>query len=191
MTTKLSFQALNAKMIAAKNLRKAKQKVKKLGKKKSSTTTFFKTEALESLRLDVVGLHLEWEDTEPLSDKGTTTFPVASSFNKNHTAAQGVIYSFKDPEFRNWLTQQVFNWRIDIEMIFKTPNRANKSHKIEPIYFEERGKMKDDLDNLSGINFRIEKLMMGIMLNNSEIPEGHKNKGIFEKAVYRLTCIGT
>jgi hypothetical protein len=87
------------------------------------------------------------------------------------------------------MISQELTWDVEVHLYYLLPNHKTKKARIEPIVFVQRGKMEDSLDNLSAINHRIEKEIMAANMSNSLRPDD-KNKGIFEKAVYKITCVG-
>jgi hypothetical protein len=169
--------------------RKAKSTAKKAGKGKVDAYRNMTTEKREALRKDVLGLVLTWTDTNPLGDDGCSGLPDAVSRNPNKLVRAGVEFAFKDATYRKWLINQEFEWEVDVSLHYSLPNSKTKSGRIDPIYFVQRGKMEDSLDNLSAINARIEKWILSSTLSNHLRPD-NKNKGVFEKAVYRISCVG-
>lgn len=163
---------------------------KKAGKSKADAVSYARAEKLEHLRRDCIGLVLTWTDRNPLGDGGCDGLPKATSLNPCPLTAAGVVESFLDPYYRNWIIEQEFAWSIDIELYFALPNHKSKNLRMDPIQFTQRGAMKDPLGDLSGINSRIERAIMYSLLVNQNRPDGDKNKGVFEKAVYRISCVG-
>jgi hypothetical protein len=171
--------------------RKAKSIAKKSGKSKADAARMQKVAKHEQLRKDVLGLVLTWTDTNPLGSDGCSGFPAVESTNPCLLSRSGVIYSFKaDNEYRQWVISNEFEWEIDIELVYALPNNKTNSHRIEPIYFVQRGAMKDSVDELSSINKKIEGLITHSMLLNGLRPDDDKNKGVFEVAKYRVSCVG-
>lgn len=169
--------------------RKAKSTAKKAGKSKVDSYRNMTTEKREALRRDIVGLELVWVDTNPLGADGCDGLPRAKSHNPSPIVAAGVEYAFKDQSYRKWMINQELTWDVEIHLHYLTPNHKTKKARIVPIVFVQRGKMEDEMDKLSAINYRIEKAIMAENMSNSLRPND-KNKGVFEKAVYKITCVG-
>lgn len=169
--------------------RKAKSTAKKAGKSKIDMYRNMTTEKREALRKDVIGLSLKWTDTNPLGEDGCSGLPVATSHNPSIIVRAGVEYAFKDRTYRAWLVKQELTWEVELALYYSLPNNKTKSGRIEPIHFVKRGKMEDSQDNLSAINARIEKLILASTMANALRPD-NKNKGVFEKAVYCISCVG-
>jgi len=168
--------------------RKAVSTAKKNGKGKADLLRSIRTENKETLRKDIVGLVLTWTDTNPLGDDGCSGLPHAVSHNPNAKVREAVVAAFNQAEYRSWMVSQELTWEVDIELHYALPSSKTKAGRIDPIYFVQRGKMEDGSDNLGAINARIEKLIIASRLANHLRPE-NKNKGVFQKAVYRITCV--
>lgn len=169
--------------------RKGISAARKAGKSRADALRNAVTAKREKLRTDILGLVLTWTDTNPLGAGGCSGLPAVVSHNPSLLVREGVVAAFQDRDYRAWLVSNEFTWLIDIDLVYRLPNNKNKSHRIDPIYFTQRGKMEDSLDNLSAINHRIEKWIMSSTLSNHLRPD-NKNKGVFEKAVYRISCVG-
>lgn len=169
--------------------RKAKTAAKRVGKNRADMYRNMTTEKREALRRDVVGLELQWVDITPLGADGCDGLPRAKSYNPSAVVVAGVEYAFQDQTYRAWLVSQEFTWDVEIHLHYLLPNHKTKKARIVPIVFVQRGKMEDDMDSLSAINYRIEKAIMAENMSNSLRPDD-KNKGVFEKAVYKITCVG-
>ncbi len=170
--------------------RKGISAAKKAGKSRAVAKTFALTAKREQLRTDILGLVLEWEDRNPLGDDGCDGLPKATSHNLSPLVREGVEAAFHDVTYRKWLIEQEFTWEIDVELHYTLPFSKTKSRKIDPIYFIQRGMMKDPVGDLGAINRRIEAAIMYWRLVNNFRRDGDKNKGVFQKAVYRISCVG-
>jgi hypothetical protein len=170
--------------------RKGVSAAKKAGKSKAVAKTFAMTAKREQLRADILGLVLTWEDKNPLGDDGCSGLPKATSHNPSPLVREGVEAAFQDVGYRKWLIEQEFTWEIDVELHYSLPFSKTKSQKIDPIYFVQRGMMKDPVGDLGAINRRIESAVMYSRLVNNHRPDGDKNKGVFQVAKYRITCVG-
>lgn len=189
MSAPISLKEILLKHRLAGIERKAKSTAKKTGKSKIDAYRNMTTEKREALRRDIVGLELVWVDTNPLGSDGCDGLPRAKSHNHSPIVAAGVEYAFNDQLYRKWMISQELTWDVDIHLHYLTPNSKTKKARIVPIVFVQRGKMEDDMDSLSTINYRIEKAIMAENMSNSLRPDD-KNKGVFEKAVYKITCVG-
>lgn len=169
--------------------RKGISAARKAGKSRADALRNARTAKHEQLRTDILGIVLTWTDTNPMGNDGCNGLPHVASHNPSPLVRDGVIAAFQDPVYRKWMTTQEFTWQVDIELHYALPNSATKSGRIDPIYFVQRGKMEDSCENLSAINARIERLIMASRLANYMRPE-NKNKGVFQKAVYRISCVG-
>lgn len=169
--------------------RKGISAAKKAGKSRADALRNARTQKHEQLRSDILGIVLTWTDTNPLGDDGCNGLPHVVSHNPSLLVRDGVVAAFQDPVYRRWMTTQEFTWEVDIELHYSLPNSATKAGRIDPIHFVQRGKMGESVDNLSAINARIERLIMASRLANHLRPE-NKNKGVFQKAVYRISCVG-
>lgn len=184
---KLSDLLLQQKIKGAE--RKGISAAKKAGKGRADALRNARTQKHEQLRTDILGIVLTWTDINPMGDDGCNGLPNVVSHNPSALVREGVIAAFQDPVYRQWMTTQEFTWDVDIELHYLLPNSATKSGRIDPIHFVQRGRMEDSVDNLSAINARIERLIMASRLANHLRPE-NKNKGVFQKAVYRISCVG-
>jgi len=189
MNAPLNLKEILLKQRLAGIERKAKSTAKKAGKSVVDRYRSMTTEKREALRRDVVGLELSWVDTNPLGDGGCDGLPRVKSHNQSPIVAAGVEFAFQDQTYRKWLIEQEFLWDVEVQLHYLLPKNATKSKRIVPIVFVQRGKMKDDIDKLSAINSRIEKEILAENMANSLRPD-NKNKGVFEKAVYKITCVG-
>jgi hypothetical protein len=162
---------------------------KKAGKSRVDALRNARTQKHEQLRTDILGIVLTWTDTNPLGESGCSGLPHVVSHNPSQLVRDGVVAAFQDVDYRRWMITQEFTWEVDIELHYALPNSTTKAGRIDPIYFIQRGKMEDSIDNLSAINARIERLIMASRLANDMRPE-NKNKGVFQKAVYRISCVG-
>jgi len=169
--------------------RKGISAARKAGKSRADALRNARTQKHEQLRTDILGIVLTWVDTNPLGDDGCSGLPSVVSHNPSLLVRDGVVAAFQDVDYRRWMVTQEFTWEVDIELHYSLPNSKTKSARIDPIYFVQRGKMEDSCDNLSAINARIERLIMYYQLLNHMRPND-KNKGVFEKAVYRISCVG-
>lgn len=187
----INLKALLLQKSVQGKARKAYSQAKRLGKSKKDASAYAKTQKHEQVRKDCLGLILEWIDKNPLGDDGCENkLPKASSVNPSSAIREGVVAAFQDVDYRKWLIEQEFEWEIDVELHYRLPNHKNKTHKVEPIYFIQRGCMKDPEGNLSEINVRICGLITYLRLVNEFRPDGDKNKGVFEFARYRVSCVG-
>ncbi len=162
---------------------------RKAGKSRADALRNARTAKHELLRTDILGIVLKWTDLNPLGDGGCDGLPAVASHNPSSLVRDGVIAAFQDAEYRSWMVSQEFTWDVDIELVYRLPNNKTKSHRTDPIQFVQRGKMEDSSDNFCAINARIERLIMYSRLLNHLRPD-NKNKGVFEKAVYRISCVG-
>lgn len=170
--------------------RRSLSAAKRAGKDRASAKRIARSDMHESLRRDIVGLELTWDDYNPMGDDGCSGLPTAVSHNPCQLTREGVIAAFRDPDYRAWMIEQEFTWLVDIELWYRLPNSKTKSHRIDPVYFTQRGSMKDKEGDLSAINVRIEKDILLSRMLNEQRPDGDKNKGVFEVAKYKITCIG-
>jgi len=170
--------------------RKSVSAAKKAGKSKTAAKSFALTAKREQLRADILGLVLTWEDKNPLGDDGCSGLPKATSNNPSALVREGVEAAFQDVVYRKWLIEQEFTWEIDVELHYSLPCSKTKAKKIDPIYFVQRGMMKDPVGDLGAINRRIEAAIMYSRIVNAMRPDGDKNKGVFSVAKYRITCVG-
>lgn len=169
--------------------RKAISYARRQGKSKTAARNLAKANLHEWLRRDIIGLELSWSDSNPIGDGGTSGLPAVKSHNPSLLVRPGVEASFQDPEYRAWMVEQEFTWEVDVELWYRLPNNKTKSHRIDPVYFVQRGRMKDSQDDLSAINARIEREILRSRMVNEQRPEGDKNKGVFEQAKYKVTCV--
>lgn len=170
--------------------RKGVSAARKAGKSRADALKNAITAKCELLRTDILGLVLTWEDLNPLGDDGCSGLPKATSMNPSPLVRDGVVAAFQDVDYRAWLIDQDFTWEVDVELHYSLPFSKTKSRKIDPVYFVQRGKMKDPVGDLGAINRRIEAAVMYSRFVNNFRPDGDKNKGVFEKAVYRISCVG-
>lgn len=170
--------------------RKGISAARKAGKSRAAAKSFALTAKREQLRTDILGLVLSWEDLNPLGSDGCEGLPKATSMNPSPLVRDGVEAAFQDQVYRKWLIEQEFTWEIDVELHYTLPFSKTKSHKIDPIHFVQRGMMKDPAGDLGAINRRIESAIMYLRIVNGMRPDGDKNKGVFQKAVYRISCVG-
>lgn len=171
--------------------RKALSTAKRAGKSKKEAISLSKCIRYEELRKNILGLVLTWIDRNPLGDDGCTGYSSIESHNKNQLIRDGVVCSFKaDAEYRDWIFSSEFEWEVDIEVVYSLPNNKTKSHRIEPICFVKRGIMKD----LNVVTSPIDKIAIDLITHSKLVnefrPDGDKNKGVFEFARYRVSCIG-
>jgi len=189
MNAPLNLKEILLKQRLAGIERKAKSAAKKAGKSKADIYRNMTTEKRESLRRDIVGLELVWIDRNPLGSDGCDGLPRAKSHNPSPIVAAGVEFAFQDQSYRKWMINQELTWDVEVRLHYLLPKNKNNRERIVPIVFVQRGKMEDSLDNLSAINARIEREIMAENMANSLRPD-NKNKGVFEKAVYKITCVG-
>ena len=169
--------------------RKSISAARKAGKSKAKARQLARVDMHESLRRDLIGLELIWEDYNPMGDDGCTGLPVAKSHHPDPLIRDGVEASFKDSDYRKWMVEQELTWLVDIELWYRLPNNKTKSHRIDPVHFIQRGRMEDSRNELSAINSRIEREILLSRMLNEQRPEGDKNKGVFEVAKYKIICL--
>ena len=169
--------------------RRARSTAKKAGKCRVDIYRSMTTEKREALRRDLVGLELFWVDTNPLGRDGCDGLPRAKSHHSSPIVASGVEFAFTDNSYRKWMINQELTWDVEVRLHYLLPKNKKKKARIEPIVFVQRGKMEDKIDQLGAINERIEREIMAINLSNALRPD-NKNKGVFEKAEYKITCVG-
>lgn len=141
------------------------------------------------VRAGMIGLTLEWTDTRPLGEDGESEL---TATNKNPLQFGCAQKMWDDLTFRKWITGEVFTWVVKVELVFRLLRpRPNKTHRIDLIELRHTGRLRDPvLGENTPINNEIEReIMLELMLNSSR-PDGDKNKGVFELAKYKITCVG-
>jgi hypothetical protein len=141
------------------------------------------------VRAGMVGLTLEWTDTNPLGADGESEL---TATNKNPLQFGCAQKMWDDLTFRKWIAEGVFTWEAEVTLIFKLIRpRPDKTHRDDIIHVRHTGRLRDPIKGEdTPINNEIERQIMVEFLANSARPDGDKNKGVFEAANYKITCVG-
>lgn len=141
------------------------------------------------VRAGMVGLTLEWADSNPLGADGESEL-IAS--NKNPLQFGCAQKMWDNLTFRKWIAEGVFTWEAEVTLIFKLIRpRPDKTHRNDVIHVRHTGRLRDpEKGEDTPINNEIEKQIMAELMANGARQEGDKNKGVFEVANYKIKCVG-
>ena len=141
------------------------------------------------VRAGMIGFTLEWTDTNPLGPDGETALRAS---NKNPLQFNCAQELWDDLKFRAWIAEGVFTWCVEVKLIFRLlRSRPDKTHRIDLIEIRHTGRVRDpEKGEDTPLNDEIEKNIMAEFMANSARPDGDKNKGVFELAEYKITCVG-
>lgn len=146
---------------------------------------------IANVRKNMIGYCVEWSDTDPLGESGEQP-ATASSTHSNPRVRAEAQDLWDNLQYRSWITGEVFTWEVEVVLIFKLIKpRPDKTHRDDVIHIRHTGRLRDPLfGEETPINQEIEKQVMAEFMANSARHDGDKNKGVFQKAVYRISCVG-
>lgn len=183
--------------MALKNLedRRAEKLAKKLAKQQSETSRAAvaakakKAAKIAHVRAGMVGMTLEWQDTNPLGNDGESKLKASNKNPKQFNCAQEM---WDNPYYRKWIVEGVFTWEAVVTLNFKLLRpRPGKTHRQDIISIRHTCRLRCPINGENTeINNEIEKQIMAEFLANASRPDADKNKGVFEYADYKIVCVG-
>lgn len=141
------------------------------------------------VRAGMIGFTVEWIDTDPLGEDGAGPVTATNKNPKQFNCAQKM---WENEKFHSWIVEGVFTWVAEVVLVFKLINpRPEKTHREDLIVARHTGRLRDPVKGEdTPINNEIEKQIMAEFMANASRPDCDKNKGVFQKAVYRISCVG-
>jgi hypothetical protein len=146
---------------------------------------------IANVRKNMIGYCVEWVDTDPLGDSGEQPARASSTHSNQRVRAEAQDL-WDNLHYRAWITGEVFTWEAEVVLVFRLLKpRPDKTHRDDIVYVRHTGRLRDPIfGEDTPINREIEKQIMAEFLANSARPDGDKNKGVFVKANYKITCVG-
>lgn len=175
--------------------RRAEKNAKKLARLNSPTgraqvtAKAIQAAKIANVRAGMVGMTLEWIDTNPLGEDGEGELTASNKNPKQFNCAQEM---WNQLYYRKWIVEQVFTWEATVTLYFKLLRpRPDKTHRQDIIVVRHTGRLRDPVKgDDTEINAEIEKQIMAEFMANAARPDSDKNKGKFEYAEYKIVCVG-
>lgn len=152
-------------------LRKPKERANK--KKKIASN-------LKRGRKGLLGLILEWSDSEPLND----TQNIQSDKVTHRNAIQRLIVRDMWQVSANWIVTTEFTWRLTMSVIYETEKRGDKIDEIELTYTCALMGKKSQI-----LNDAMLSELESSLAANEYLAADHKNKGVFKTCTYKAEII--
>jgi hypothetical protein len=175
--------------------RRAEKQAKKLARRQSETSREStaakarKASKIAHVRAGMVGMALEWSDTNPLGNDGESALKANNKNPKQLNCAQEM---WNDEYYRKWIIGEVFTWEATVTLNFRLIRpRPGKTHRQDIIIARHTCRLRCPINGENTeINNEIEKQIMAEFIANAARPDTDKNKGVFEVAEYKIVCVG-
>lgn len=175
--------------------RRAEKEAKKLARHNSPTSRAqvtakaIKAAKIANVRSGMVGMTLEWIDTNPLGEDGEGELKATNKNPRQFNCAQEM---WDDPYYRKWIVQEVFTWEATVTLYFKLLRpRPDKTHRKDIINVRHTCRLRDPVKgDDTEINNEIERQIMAEFMANAARQDSDKNKGGFTYAEYKIVCVG-
>lgn len=138
---------------------------------------------LKRARNGVKGLTIGWRDSNPMSGNGEITHEFVT--HKNPT--QRLVVRDMWRKYHDWVLTQEFTWQVDCKVYFLTKDRV----KIEEIEVTLTCPLRDmDSKKTTALDDAIKAEIQAVITANDSVPDGHKNKGVYQYVEYVAQIVG-
>ncbi len=128
-------------------------------------------------------MFISWRDHDPVSGNGEITRPAVG--HKNPIQKLIVLDMWK--RYHEWILTTEFTWLVKCNVVFETRERI----KIEEIEVTYTCPLRDmDSEKSTAIDDAIKQEVIAAITANNSVPDGHKNKGVFQYVDYYAQIIG-
>ena len=157
------------------------KKTRAVATKKRGNAKTKMAEYQKRARRGLIGLTLKWIDADPFSESAEISGTAVTHSNPT----QRLICQDMWRRCSEWITQSEFTWQVDMTVIFETDHRGQKRDEYEFIFTcTLRGNKSDILND--AMKAALEESVAG----NAAFPDGHKNKGVYQRCEFSAKVVG-
>jgi hypothetical protein len=136
---------------------------------------------IKRARRHMAGVILAWTDTDPFSEGGEIRDTDVT--HKNPT--QRLIARDMWDRCRDWMVTTEFTWLVTMRVIY---TGTAKGDKVDTLEFRHtcslRGNKSDELND--AMQAELKESLKG----NDAFPEGHRNKGVYDRCEFVAVVVG-
>lgn len=155
--------------------------IKMIGRKKRTNSKNKMAAYQKQARKGIKGLILKWADAEPFIEQAAIWNTDVSHTNPTQRLLVGEMWR----ECAQWICNTEFTWRVSMLVVFDTDKRGLKVDDYEFNFTcTLRGKKSEIL------NDAMQEALRESHAGNNSLPDGHKNKGIYQHCEFVAQVIG-